>query len=312
MDMWSVGCVVYYPLTSLSPFYDRCVDDDPAVIAQYTFPFWPRLYHRAFFDANERYPGHFVMVRGVSSEANRFLRLLMSVSPAARLSAKEALDNRWINPDGIELMDVALRGGNHELVDMLTKSSKEKRSDLHKLRLVAAGGHLEFVQRILQGRTVPVMDEDGGEEEKQEVVLVGAAACGHSEVVAMLLGEVTYHTRRDEINVMRAACRRALEGRHTGVVAQLWPLVLGYDFADIVDNGVKLMAAVAAFGTEKMLHDIIPYAQPHIEAMIQAGASHGNIESLATLLSSGHGPGHSLQDSARLEAASSGQRLVVR
>lgn len=312
VDMWSVGCVVYYLLTSLSPFNNRSVDDDPAVIAQYKFPFWPRLYHRAFFDANERQPGHFVMVRGVSSEANRFLRLLMSVSPAARLSAKEALENRWINPDGTELMDVALRAGNQELVDMLTKSSKEQRSDLHKLRLVAAGGHLEFVQRILRGRTEPVMDEDGGGGGKQEVVLVGAAAGGHSEVVAVLLAQVKYHTRREGINVMRAACRRALEGRHTGVVAQLWPLVLGYDFADIADNGVKLMAAVAAFGTEKMLRDIIPSAQPHIEAMIQAAASHGNIESLATLFFSGHGLGHSLQDSALLEAASSGQLLVVR
>lgn len=310
--MWSVACVVHYLLTSLSPFDDSQLDEDPAAIAQYQFPFWPRLYHRSFSNANGRYPGHVIMVRGVSSEANGFLRELMRQNPEARPSAEEALKHQWINPEGTDLMDVAIGGGNQALVNMLTKSSKEHRSDLYKLQLSAAGGHLEFVQRIVTGMAKPIMDVHGGEEGQTETALVGAAAGGYSEVVRTLLAVVCYPTRREGIHVFRAACRRALHGRHTRVVEQSWPLVLEYDFADIADNDVELMAAVAAFGTEAMLRAILPYAQPHIEAVIQGAARHGNTENLAMLLPSGHDGSHSLHNCALLEAANSGQRHIVK
>lgn len=87
--------------------------------------------------------------------------------------------------------------------------------------------------------------------------------------------------------------------------------MLRYDFADISDNSVELMADVAAFGTEAMMRDIIPHTQLHIEALIHAAASQGNIENLVSLLSSCHAHSHSLQDSTLLEAATSGQRHVV-
>lgn len=222
VDMWCVACVVFYLLTSLSPFYNSRVDEDPAAIARYKFSFWPRLDHRSFFDATEQHLSHSVMVRGVSLEANMFLQALIRTDPKARLSAEEALKHKWINPKGTELMDVALRGGSQALVNMLTKSNNERRTDLHKLRLAAAGGHLDFVQRILSGRVAPVMDEDGGEEGEKEAALVVAAAGGYSGVITMLLfAEVHFRTRREGINVMRSACQRALEGGHTAVVAQL-------------------------------------------------------------------------------------------
>lgn len=320
VDLWSVGCVVYYLLTSLAPFSDHDAHQCLDVIARFKHPHWPRVYRARFLDLSERSPGHFIIVRGVGRDANQFPKALIVPNSSLRLSAKDALEHRWINPTGVEMMKVALRSGNQPLVHLLNKSGTSCVSDLEMLRLAAPGGHLEFVQRVLaRPRKVKVIDSEGVEK----AALIGAAVGGHDLVVAALLKSVKYPDKRWEADVYRLPCRRALEGGHTDVVDRLWPLVLKnasstdleYDFADHAD---QLMVAVAVHGTYPMLRPMISRlsyrARPDLAArirtvMIQAAAHHGNIGSLDSLIS----PRFNRldHDSALLEAAASGQLLVV-
>lgn len=314
VDLWSVGCVVYYLLTSLKPFSNSDDDQDPDTIARYQYPFWPRVTRARFRNLTERSPGNFILVRGISDLANEFLMALIKLNPKTRLSAEEALEHRWINPAGITMMKMALRSGNQALVDRLDRSA-EPEPDWNKLRLAAPGGHLGFVEHMLERYRVGRLLDDGGTEDgEREAALIGAATGGHDQVVAVLLARVQYS---DRTNVLRDACQRALEGGHTRVVSQLWPLVWADGFAGATRRVVGLMGAVAAFGAETMLQPIISHLgrrevfvhRPCFAVMVGAAARNGHIGNLAILLSSHSDSEYCL--SALLEAATSGHLLIV-
>lgn len=240
---------------------------------------------------------------------------LIKLNPKTRLSAEEALEHRWINPAGITMMKMALRSGNQALVDRLDRSAEQPEPDWNKLRLAAPGGHLGFVERMLERYRVRRLLDDGGTEDgEREAALIGAATGGHDQVVAVLLARVQYS---DRTNVLRDACQRALEGGHTRVVSQLWPLVLADGFAGATRRVVGLMGAVAAFGAETMLQPIISHLdrravivhRPCFAVMVGAAARNGHIGNLAILLSSRSDSEYCL--SALLEAATSGHLLIV-
>lgn len=162
VDLWSIGCVVHYLLTSLSPFSDHDANQDLAVIARFKYPHWPRVGRASFLGLNERCAGHFVAVRGISQDANQFLEALIVPDPYVRLSAGAALGHIWINPAGVEMMKMAVRSGNQPLIQLLVKSGTTEVLDMDKLRLAAPGGHLEFVQRVLARPRAAELTDGGG------------------------------------------------------------------------------------------------------------------------------------------------------
>lgn len=241
-------------------------------------------------------------------------------NPSVRLSAGQALEHKWINPTGVEMIEMARRSGNQPLIDMLTRSGTVNISDVDKLRLAAPGGHLGFVQCLLARHKKEKLIDAGSVE---KAALVGAAAGGHDQVVAALLKGVQYPKRSQGADVYKLACQRALEGRHFDVVNLLWPLVLSNRFVNrkypVDDRAYPLMIAVAAYGEHAMLREVVsllgyrvrPDCATGIRAdMIKAAARHGNIDNLYTLMSPRDNRGE--RDSALLEAAIHGQLPVVK
>lgn len=84
-DMWSLGVIVYILLGGYPPFIEQNQRD--------LF----RKIRKGQYEFHEEYWGQ------VSSDAKDLISSLLTVSPARRLSADEALRNKWISSDGAAL-----------------------------------------------------------------------------------------------------------------------------------------------------------------------------------------------------------------
>ncbi|KAL0633692.1 hypothetical protein Q9L58_007415 [Maublancomyces gigas] len=267
VDIWAVGGVLYYLMTSLNPFSDDDRYESTSVLSRYTFPFWPRVSQSQFLELRNCDPGNLIIVPGISYQGNIFLHKLIVQNPDHRLTAREALNHVWVNP------------------------TPPHRHRSNVLRVAAAGGYLALVGRVLKAfGTGPVVDRG---TIPTDAALIGAAAGGHD--------------------------KRALEGGHNSVAAELWPHVVEWvNFSDLTDRTTALVDAVAAFGTETFLPLLISHIQsnavstltPYFATMITAAVHHGNIGSLSTLISDAP-LGLEFLDSALHSAASSGRLHIL-
>lgn len=323
VDIWSIGCVLYYLMTTLNPFSDDDAYQSSSVISRYTYQFWPRVTRGEFADLDGGCISHFVLIRGVSYEANTFLEALITPNPKARLSSTEALMHKWINPLRTDMWETALQGGHLALMQMLTTSLPAQRSKVYMLRVAAAGGYLDIVKFVLgPSRTLGLLFEDTGPVVDKNgnpihAALIGAAAGGHHMMFKLLWWNVSYIKRGD---VACKSCQLALEGGHTGVVDELWPAVVHFvDFADFTDLTTALVDAVAAFGAETFLLVVVKHIKsqapiepkPYFATMITAAAHNGNIGNLKTLISEAP-PGLEFEHSAISSAASSGRLHILK
>lgn len=78
VDMWAIGVITYFLLCGYTPFdRETSIDEMNAIMnAEYTFEdqYW----------------------RGVSEDAKKFIKLLLTVNPDERLTARQALDHSWL------------------------------------------------------------------------------------------------------------------------------------------------------------------------------------------------------------------------
>lgn len=343
VDMWAVGCVVYYLLTSLNPFSDRDADHDPAIIARYRYHFWPRLLRQDFHHTDERSPGYAITVRGASAAANRFLHALIVRDPQTRLSAFDALRQTWVNPTQMHPVVLALIRGNGPLATELELHMNHgitvHLSPTLILRVAAAHGHLNLVRRALgycDMRGTAIFENDDGADMlglRTEPALVGAAGNGNVKIVKLLIAKLNYATVREWQRVLRLALDRALRGGHSEVVEVLWRLVSDVYRA----SSEELNVLIARFGTPAFLDSVymylhgkttlsetesapggflpgMPASNLHIQSMLLAATHEGNTANIDTLLSRVFGTSSpSISTSAKilLKAAEAGHLRIV-
>lgn len=304
--MWSVGCVVYFSLTSLNPFSDCDQDQDPDVIERYKYSFWPRVSRKEFYEPSL---GHSIVVRGVSCDANRFLRELIVCDPLVRMSARTALKHKWINPTGIEPMGLAVRRGNIQLIELLTSKGAMSPSWPFVLRVAAANGQLKLAEQALwrcqDDLGIPVIEQAVVTEMpglSTQPALVGAASNGDIRIVRLLVKHLEYCGEGYGDRLFQQAVRSALQHKHSEVVDELWPH-LSWKYAS------ELSDTIARFGSSTFLRNfvadlnlkMIPFIGPsatnhcnaNVEtfsqgftAMMTVAAHQGNIDNINILLES--------------------------
>jgi len=79
VDMWSIGVITYILLCGFPPFYN---DSLPELFEQIM---------KADYDFPEEY------WKDISEDAKDFIRKLLVVNPAKRLTGKQALSHRWLS-----------------------------------------------------------------------------------------------------------------------------------------------------------------------------------------------------------------------
>ncbi|KAI7858298.1 kinase-like domain-containing protein [Circinella umbellata] len=90
VDMWAVGVITYMLLCGYQPFQ---ADDQVELMAEIT---------EAKFEFHERY------WRNISQDAKDFIRKLLTLDPAARPTATEALKDKWMT--GTDATDIDILG----------------------------------------------------------------------------------------------------------------------------------------------------------------------------------------------------------
>lgn len=314
VDMWSVGCVVYYLLTSLKPFGSLGEAD---IIQKYSFPFWPRLNLDKFQEngdnpmaSDKPIPGDQILIRGVSIAANDFLKHLVVRNRSLRMSAHDALLHHWICPTSP--LNSALQHGDLPLSRLLWKHDSRYENDWGEplsparsqvvLRVGAANGHLDLVDEAI--KTLPVRYNFTYLLPKWSTkpALVGAATNGNRQIVQLIFNELQQTERSDK--VVLEACKAALQGGHSWVVDFLWPHVSQRDCAWDRQFAVD----IARYGTPAFLRKVIQHlkrrSEPneegvlysidpgsygsaywyHFQSMVECAAQHGNINNLRMLL----------------------------
>jgi len=77
VDLWSVGCIVFFMLFRKPPFYGRSGDDQQE--GRFEFPVSPH----------------------VSNEVKAFISNLLSTDPSKRMTAEDALKHQWFKNDSL-------------------------------------------------------------------------------------------------------------------------------------------------------------------------------------------------------------------
>ncbi|KAL0639016.1 hypothetical protein Q9L58_001897 [Maublancomyces gigas] len=173
VDMWGVGCVVYFLLTSLNPFREDNHQPPDAIIEKYKFPSWNRVHRDSFQNISHwQKNGDKIIVRGVSNSANNFLNNLIVRDPAGRISAYAALQHNWIC-DTTPLEDIYT---SHTPPGWPNTS--------HPLIGAAQGGHLEIVNYLLKSGVIPKSEISG---EILLLALQAALQAGHHQIESVLL-----------------------------------------------------------------------------------------------------------------------------
>lgn len=302
VDMWSVGCVVFYLFTYRNPFSPRREDALPDSFGDHTFPFWPRITRREF-DAVKK-PGFQTVVRGITSSANGFIKNLISFNATTRMTALQALQHEWICPTGTTPLESALKRGDLPLARLLSKD--DYRYTPHSwedpltpeqsqivLRVAAANGQHELVKTALRTLPADYFFDPSIPDWDTVPSLVGAATFGYHGTVDLLLNRLPHAELRNGIHLQ--AFQAALLGKHAAVVKCLWPFFAVGEFV-WVD---KFKLEIASFGDTDLLKRAIPVLrrynnrgsligssgeasayQAHFAAMLLSAADHNNIDNL--------------------------------
>lgn len=304
VDMWSVGCVVYYLLTSFLPFDDGFGRENKERIEQFTFHFWPRLPLFKFQEGDVLKRGDQILVKGMSNLVNDFLKRLIVRNTSRRMPASAALNHRWICQTSP--LQAALVQDNFPLAALLAKHDPRYNSQWAAeptpslapilLRIAAATGHIDNVKRALQDMpsqydfkyiipTWPI-----------KPALVGAATVGSLPIVQLLIGKLQKAER--SYPIVLEACKAALEGGHHQVAGVLWgrvsirdsawdhqlsQLIARYANSTLLDRAYTHWMTYRSdiHGAEivevKFGHPSSAYSH-HFPAMLGYAARHGNTE----------------------------------
>lgn len=284
-DMWSAGCISHYVLTSHIPFLDRDAGNGPGVVEKYNYPSWPRVRREEFYNKVEHSIYDPIVVRGASSAANEFLNCLIVFNPDLRMSALNALSHRWINPTGMDPVELALIRGSEPLVDLFIRGGSPNPSPSRRLLVAAEKGRTEIVRRLL--REVVYSRHEPGLQEACELGLQGC----HSAVVDELWPHLSMYQR---------TCMTEL---HEKIAMFGTPKFLKKVIRYLKDN-TQLRQGLNDSVIEVCAYDIL-FAE-----MMKAAARHGNIINLKILIKSS--PHQEIPGGALLEAAKGGHLKVVK
>lgn len=298
-DMWGVGCVVYFLMTSLYPFLaDNKPDKSPmTVVKMHIYPGWPRVTRRQFQeDPSHRIPGDQIIVRDVSNEANDFLRRLIVRDPVSRMPVHTALQHPWICKTSP--LESALRAGDLPLSRQLAlHDSRYKRvwespesQDIRQivLRFAAANGHRHLVGLTLQ--LLPIDWALAARDSNWPNIphaLIGAAQNGNIDIVNDLaqqnLPTMTY------LSALVAALRSGHQ-RVAPVLMRHIPMdmVFPLNFAErIASHGDRsTMTSIINSTVQSCLTlDTEQDFTPRFRGMLLAAARNGKIVNLQLLLS---------------------------
>lgn len=231
-DMWAVGCVVYFLLTSLKPFVTDNDESPDTVIQRHTFPSWPRLRRDRFQERPKRMsPGDQILVRGVSNAANDFLNRLIVREPTDRMAVYDALCHLWIYDT--PPLESALQRGDLRLSGLLARyDPRYKRVWADPLtettwqvilRFAAANGHSNLVSTALEHLPVGyafACDLPGWPD--LPPALVGAARSGDCNIITCLLDSTRLATEEKSGPPMEQAVWAALVAGKQQAVGTLW------------------------------------------------------------------------------------------
>lgn len=277
VDIWSVGCVVYFLLTSLSPF--QSVGNRAAAIEKYTFPFWPQLRHSTFQQSRtNRRPGDQILARGISNHANSFLNSLIVANPTQRISAHQALQHRWIADSTVSLpvhpLDQALCVGDKALAHLLAKHDARYDETWNQLqspsrcmvflRAAASVGSREDIKRRIKELSGMSTLMNRSSTRPANQALLFAAQRGVLPNFEMLFHGLPPADKANPI--LLAAIKLALLKRHDAVALFLWPLLSETD--RVHDH--HLMLLIAGYGCTPLLRMAILFRNDHI-AVAQNG-----------------------------------------
>lgn len=263
VDMWAVGCVVHYLLTSLHPFSTPAVDTElptTDISKKYRYPFWPPPTRREFDSLVS--PSYQNVVRGISNTANGFINNLISLEARSRMSAHEALQHKWICPAESTPLEAALKKGDLPLSRLLARYDHRytprgwakpltAAQSLIVLRVAAAHGQHALAKDAIETMPTEYLFSFEISGWRSRPALVGAAAIGNLEIVEELLMNLSYPEKRD--GVLLEAFQAALSGRHHGVVNCLWPRFPVREFVWID----QLKMEIASFGNADLVSKAI-------------------------------------------------------
>lgn len=110
-DIWAIGVITYFLLCGYTPFdRDSNLEEMQAILAA-DYSFTPLEYWR-----------------GVSQEARAFIKRCLTIDPAARMTAHEALQHAWVYPPH----DATTKLGSGEDLLPTVKKNFNARRTLHR------------------------------------------------------------------------------------------------------------------------------------------------------------------------------------
>lgn len=313
IDMWGVGCVVYFLLTSLNPFVTEADKSLAPIIQRHTFPSWPRLPLYKFQEwPNRKVPGDQILVRGAGNAANDFLNKLILRDPTGRMQVYQALLHRWVYD--IPPLESALQRGDLRVSRLLARYDHRYRGVWAEplaettwqviLRFAAANGHHDLVSTALEHLSAGysfTANLPGWPD--LPPALVGAARSGDCDIINRLMNSARLATEETSGSSMEQAIWAALVAGKLEVID-----TFGYRTVSCVASKGRLSKYIAGYGHPQQLRDAISvYRGHHIPAsslpvqcstwgdglmypycyptMLLATARVGNVENLKCLLS---------------------------
>jgi serine/threonine protein kinase len=145
VDMWSVGVIIYVLLCGYPPF----ANDNQSQLFQSI-----RMAEWKFVDKDWT---------GISEDAKDLIRKLLTIDPARRLTAKEALGSKWLVQDDATLSDHDL---SHS-AELMKKSKKSLKSVASMIMWMAKGESSRVVTAVEEVLARPeIKDESQGKVEE--------------------------------------------------------------------------------------------------------------------------------------------------
>jgi len=107
VDMWSIGCIVYFTLFAVPPFNSKNGDMDSKVTEL----------NELVKIGKYEYPSHIE----ISEDAQDFISRLLEKDPNVRMTASQALDHRWMKQDQINPLSSPHKKNEPRLLNTLEK-----------------------------------------------------------------------------------------------------------------------------------------------------------------------------------------------
>ncbi|EPQ27186.1 uncharacterized protein PFL1_05109 [Pseudozyma flocculosa PF-1] len=110
VDMWAIGVITYFLLCGYTPFDRDTTMEEMQAIINADYRFEPAIYWE-----------------GVSDQAKDFINKLLTTDPAARMTAKQALQHPWLQSGG-QTVEGATQGQQKDLLPDIKSAFNAKRT----------------------------------------------------------------------------------------------------------------------------------------------------------------------------------------